>query len=585
MTLQVASFLPVSKGIIDTGNPSLDLTGAVRSMKGFRLVGANKIVTRDGSTVALTLKDDQGSPADVTSVCGVWQYKDRAVAVAHSTNTNKVYLYLLKSDLSDWYDGTAGTLQGSTTPHPAVVIWSSITIAPDVFVAEGLGFLYIAHAQGIDSSALNFPTKQWDGTYAVALTTLKMSGTDGSSAGTDDCYANGCIAYQDALWVWGYGTGNTTATAYRPELARFSPPSFGNFQTSDSLTLGNRVRSDREHIISGGLAGNALILQGTYITSRIIGYGRASWTREIVDESSGITGPKAGVSDDAYWYYWSAQGPMRIGPQGPPEPLYEAVAGLVSQVVNPEKIAASRDVPNNLVMFHVDTGSGVRTRAAYHTLRNFWITANDDDGVVIKATGEVAPVISSTSAGVAPPAGPPTALNTTQIGGRVATLNWTAGDATAQTQVEYQLNGASIFTVVTTLAAGIASYQLTGLNPLTDYNWRVAHVRAGQFSAYGGPLAFTTTNQLLAPTNLSLTEVSSGVIGVSWTNSEPSANTEVYAQGPGGGGYVLKYTAVPGQASANIAISGTGAWQVEIRHVEGGFTSSVYDGPNTITIV
>src|SRR5690348_12347866 len=270
-------------------------------MKGFNVIGANKLVTRAGNSVALTLKDDVG-PSNITTVCGVWQYKDRAVAIGHSSVTQKVYLYLLKSDLSDWYNGAAGALQGSTSPQPAIIVWTSVATAPDVFVAEGLGFLYVAHAQGIDSSALNFATRQWDGTYPAAFTNLKMSGSSGS-AGTDDGYCNGAIAFHDALWVWGYGTGNTTATAYRPELLRFSQPDFAAFQTADSITIGNRVRSDREKVVSAGIAGDALIVQGTYITSRILGYGRESWEKEIVDESSGITGPKAGVSDDAFWYY------------------------------------------------------------------------------------------------------------------------------------------------------------------------------------------------------------------------------------------------------------------------------------------
>lgn len=580
LTLDTLPFLPLVKGVWDSGNPSVGLTGAVRAMKGFNIIGANKLTTRGGNAVSLTLKDDAGTPADVTSVCGVWQYLDKAVAVGHSTVTDKAYLYLLSADLTDWYDGTAGSLQGTTSPEPAVVIWSSISTAPDVFVSEGLGFLYIAHSQGIDSSALNFPTKQWDGTYPVALTNLKGSGT-GGTAGTDDIYANGCIAYQDHLWIWGYGSGNTVADAYRPELARFSQPDFAALQSSDSLTLGNRVRSDREKIISGGLAGNALILQGTYITSRVTGYGRLSWFREIVDESSGIVGPKAGVSDDTYWYYWSAQGPLRIASEGKPEPLYEPLMGLVSQVVNPEKIVAARDVPNNLVVFHVDTGSGIRTRVAYHVLRNIWITTTDDVGLVIKSAGEVAPVVSSIATGVAAPSGPPTTPSTTAVGATTATANWAAGDTAASTQVEYRVQGTSTWTVATTVAPGVTSYAFSGLTLGVSYEWRAAHVRGGQYSAYLGPSAdtqFTTVTTLQPPTNLAANCILSGNITASWMNSgESGVSTEIYVDSS------LVQTANPGESNKTFAAT-NGSHDVTIRHVKSGCNPSSFVGPANVVV-
>ena len=88
----------------------------MRSAAGWLLTGANKLSTRAGTSVALTLKDDAGSPANVTSVCGIWQYKDRAVAIGHSTSTNKAYLYILAADLSGWYDST-GALTSDTNPE------------------------------------------------------------------------------------------------------------------------------------------------------------------------------------------------------------------------------------------------------------------------------------------------------------------------------------------------------------------------------------------------------------------------------------------------------------------------------------
>jgi len=583
--LQTAPFGPLAKGVVDSGNPSLELTGAVRALKGFNLTGANRLSTRAGSAVALTLKDDAGSPANVTSVCGIWQFRDRAVAIAHSSSTNKCYLYVLAADLTGWYDST-GALTSNTTPQPAGVLWTAITTAPDVFVAEGLGTLYVAHAQGVDSSSLNFATRTWPGTYPVVISDFAA---DLDGTGSKSIYANWVISYQNHLWFGGFGSGNAVASAYRPEFARFSTPSFGTPAASDSITLGNRVRSEREHGISAGLAGNALILQGTYITTRVTGYGRESWYREIVDESSGITGPKAGVSDDAYWYYWSAQGPMRIGSQGPPEPLYDSVMGLVGSVVNPEKIVAGRDVPNNCIYFHVDTGLGIRVRATYHVRRNIWLSTSDDIGLAIKACGEVTPVVSSTAAGVAAPSGPPTTPSTTNVGATTATANWVAGDSAASTQVEYRVQGSSSWTVATTVAPGITAYTFSGLTLGVSYEWRVAHVRAGQYSSYLGPSVdtqFTTVTTLQPPTNLAANEILAGNITVSWTNSgESGVSTEIYFQGPVSHTFLLKDTASPGVSSRTIAVTeGNGSYDVEIRHVKSGANPSSFAGPVTVVV-
>lgn len=592
MPLTTLPFLPFTKGVIDSANSSLELTGAVRAMKGWNLIGANKLTTRAGDAVALTLKDDAGTPANVTSVCGVWQFKDRAVAIAHSTSTSKAYLYVLKSDLTDWYNGTTGALVGNTSPQPAVVIWTSITTAPDVFVAEGLGTLYIAHASGVDAAALNFATKSWNGSFAVALTTLTAD-LDTSGA-AEDLYFNGVIAFQNHLWAWGFGAGTTATTGYDPSKARFSAPSFGAFAASDSITIGNKVKSDRERIISGGLAGNALILQGTYITSRVTGYGKSSWFRQIVDESNGIVGPKAGVSDGGYWYFWSPRGPCRIAESGDIEMLDEPVRALVASVVNKEKIVAGRDIDTSQVFFLVDTGSGVRTKVAYHTRRNVWITTSDDTGLAMRACGEVNPVVGSTSAAVSGPSGAPSGASTTEIGVTTAKANWTNGDSAASTQVEYRLQGATSWTVVTTVAAGVTSYTFSGLSDVTAYEWRVAHLKNGQYSSYLGPSAstrFTTSTTLLAPTNLVLSEVSITTVYATWTNSaESGTSTEVYSAGPSAslpadGDFVFKQNVGTGGSSATVTVASDfagGTYWIRIKHTRSGNSSAALD--NSITL-
>lgn len=583
MPLQQTAFLPLTKGVVDAGNPSLDLTGAARAAKGVVYQGAHKLVTRPGTALALTLLDDQASPANVTSVCAVTPFADRALAVAHSTVTNKAYLYVLKASMDDWYNA-AGALQGTTSPKPVGTLWSSITVAPDVTIAEGLGVAYIAHAQAQDLSGLYFATRTWDGT------TLADFAADLDGGGSHAIFALWVAPFHQHLFFGGFGSGTVAgSTAYRPELIRYSTPNFGTPQASDSFTIGLRVRSDREHTLVGGLAGDALIVQGSYLTSRITGYGRASWFREIVDDTYGVTGPKAGVSDKGYWYCWTHRGPARFASQGPIEPLWDAIAGLVATVINPEKIVATTDPDRDLVIFTVDTGTGVRTRVSYDTRRNVWLGPDDDWGVAIRGGGVVDPVLSSTASGVGAPTGAPTTASTTAIGSTTATANWVAGDASASTQVEHRVQGTTTWTVDTTVAAGITSYTFSGLTLGVAYEWRCAHVKAGQYSSYLGPSAatqFTTNNQLQPPTGLTLSEVSVSKIAVSWTNSgEAGVSTEIYVQSPGTVGYNLVYTAPVGASSAQVGVdAGAGTYQVEIRAVKSGSTPSNYDGPNSIAL-
>src|SRR5690349_14335272 len=160
MPLTQAAFGPFQSGVLDTANPSQPLAGILKSALGVRYTGGGKLATRDGSRVVLTLKDDQGSPADVTSVIALAPFSDSALAVAHSTVTSKVYLYRLASTMDDWYDAT-GALQGTTSPHPVGVLWTSVTTAPDVTIAEGLGVAYLAHSEPVVGSTLTFATRSF----------------------------------------------------------------------------------------------------------------------------------------------------------------------------------------------------------------------------------------------------------------------------------------------------------------------------------------------------------------------------------------------------------------------------------------
>lgn len=662
---------PFSRGVIDRANASLSQAtgGALQRARGVIYSGAARLSARGGTLTKLTLYDDAGSPAQITSVVAVVQFADRALAVAHSTATNKVYLYVLAADLSGWYN-SAGVLQSNASPQPIAALWVSTATSPDVTVTEGLGVAYIAHTAAADGTSLAFPMRQYDpnatavsitsitrssstatattaaahklatgdkvtiagavqteynGTVTVTVTsattfTYTVSGTPATPAtGTitmlayitnvvsdldgdtsaEALYALGCIAFQQHLWIWGVGSGTTASNHFRPELARFSQPNFAlPFQSSDSLTFGNRVRSNREKIVGGAVAGNALFLGSPFGLTRITGYGRNTWFRQPLDNSFGFPGPKCMCVRKDTLYYWSSRGPLRCTSDSAPEPLWAAIEEAVASVINPQKVVAAYDESNDVVLFTYDAGSGVRALAIYDCTRDCWLGPDDDIGIVIRAAGSVTPVYASTAATVVGPDGPPTVAVTSGVGNTVATAGWTAGDVTAQTSLEIRRQNDIAWTAVL-VPAGVTSYQFTGLTPNVAYEWRAAHFEGGSYSSYLGPAVatqFTTQatgtggGQLNPPTNLSLrvsaNNPGSSTIAASWTNSgESGVATTVERRDVTHLGEWLEEGGVDSPtATAEMDVYTSGRYAVRVKHTKPSYTDSDYSAEVEIDV-
>ncbi len=126
-------------------------------------------------------------------------------------------------------------------------------------------------------------------------------------------------------------------------------------------------------------------------------------------------------------------------------------------------------------------------------------------------------------AGLLGPLGAPTNLSSSApTTGQVA-LNWTNGDATAQTQI---YRGGSL---VTTVSAGITSFTNTGLANFTGYSYYVVHIKNNILSANSNTSSVTTLPA--PPSNLSYTANSTSQLTLSWTNGDNSATTTIYRNG------------------------------------------------------
>jgi len=589
--------------VVDKAQSSQAIPGAARYLRNWRFSGANKMTIRAGTRVAFTLQDDAGTPAPITDVCALQPFADGALAVGYSSTTQKAYLYRFDASMTVWTD-SGGTTHTTTTPTPVGVLWTGVTETPEVTIAEGLGTAYIAHTAAMTSGAFQFATKTFvDSTRAVASLSVDLQ--DGSGAVT--IYFMGVVSFQQHLWGWGFGATGTIGSAYRPEMARFSQPIFGTtpslLSVADSITLGNRVRSLRETIVGGYVAGQSLFLGGPYLVSRITGYGRSSWYKQPLESSYGFVSHKCAVAVGGTLYWWSPRGPVRCSGDDPTagvEPLFDRIQALCDTVVNPQNVVAGFDIQTDTVIFSFDTGSGVRTWAGYDVRRDVWVGPDQDWGVTLRAMGTVSPIYVPTASAPLGPGGPPTTPSTTGVGATTATANWVAGDALAATQVEVQQQSGGSWVVEGTVGAGLNAYTFSGLSSGVAYQWRAKHVKDGISSTYLGPVTatqFTTTaagGTLNPPTSPAVvaTDDSGNALdlftdhancNVTWNNSgETGADTIVEMDS--GSGYVQQADQPPGSSSCTIVVTASGTYNFRMKHTRVGYTDSAYTTPVSVTV-
>lgn len=585
MPLPTKTLGPFLGGVTDSANP-LVVEGkkAVRYARNCLMDGVGRLIVRAGTQLALTLKDDQGSPATVTSVVALVPFGDGALAVGHSTVTSKFYLYWLKDDLTDWYNSSK-VLQGTTNVLPVAVLWTAAATPAQVLIAEGLNVAYLAH----NNAGTSFKTQQFDTTVTPAVLSAFQANLDGG--GLKDTYFRGVVSFQQHLWGWGYGS-QAAGDNDRPELLRFSTPFFGAMSQADSFAVGHRVRSIREKIVLAVVAGELLFVGTNFSIWPIAGFGRNSWDKSRpIDDSYGFAGVRAAAAGpNGYLYYWSHRGPLRVLGYGPPEPLWPRVAATIVGVVNEQTVVCGYDPNVDQIVWLYQSPSSLRVSAlcAYDVLREAILGPDGDVGLGVGVASFIAPVFGVAAPG---PAGAPTTPSTTAIGTTVATANWVNGDSAPETvsQLEYRTpQGSGTWTIASsTIPSGTTSFQLTGLTGLTAYEWRLKHIRNGISSGYLGPVAgtqFVTTGVLNPPTNCVLALAGPFYDHVTWVNSgESGVSTEVWYGKIGG--ETLQVTVSPGVAGAYVSAggSGVGTYDALVRHVRTGSTPSTFAPSNSVS--
>ena len=518
MPFATKRFGPFQAGVTDAANPLLlDGQPALRFARNAVLDGMGRLIARFGTTVALTLMDDQGSPAPVTGVCQVTPFADGALAVGWSSITQKCYLYWLKDDLTNWYNANK-VLQNTLTPAPVAVLWSGVTTVPDITIAEGLNVAYIAHY----FPGTSFQTRQFDTTVSPAVLGDYQANLDGT--GLKQTFFRGVVSFKQHLWGWGYGS-QAVNDGFRPELIRFSTPFFAPMAQSDNFAVGNRTRSVRESIVLAIVAGEALYIGTNFSIWPVTGFGRNSWDKSRpADDSYGIAGPHAAVAGpNGVLYYWSHRGLLRIQGYGPPEPLWPRIAQVIRGVVNDIFVCLAYDQSTDQVLvFYQDQTSGIISRlCAYDTIRNVFLGPDGDVGISVGCAGLVTPGLVNVPTGLPGPAGPPTGASTVAIGSTVATAEWADGDLSPDCLAQIEHRAApGVFGVAT---GGSSTTLVDTAQAWTPNQW------AGQQVTVVSGTGAVESRTILSNTATTLT-ISVGTDGQAWTAPDATSHYAILPQ-------------------------------------------------------
>lgn len=471
-------------GLVQDAEPGSVGIGTIAEGENFVPTASGLQKTRGGSRLMLTLKDDQGTPAELTHVCLLKPFTPvGVVAIGWSDTQNKHYAHRLTSEI-DFFTGVEATSRVSLTAAPSAS-WNNGSSPARPVAAELFEKLFIADATASYASRNELLSLDSAGTVLNPLFSF-----DGGAAESLRPY---CLEeYNGVLFIAGYGDGGAED---RPEVVRHSllatsPDAATGFDKNAYVLLGakgQRVTAMRK--------GRGLLLCAKeHELYRITGFGRAypGWQYQVdtVQQTLGlgISNPHGLTFAEGYWYGVGPQGPLRTDGFN-----VESLAGPRQRgwraINKPENAFVTYHPERRLILFglHPTQTSGSRS-ATYPWLlwtwdieREVWQTDWKMGADFFMATPVSVTVGSSASIG---PSAPPSAPNNSAIGTGGYTANWTNGDATAETEVWEKEGAGGTWTLVTTVAAAVASYARTGRSNHTEYYWKVRHRKSGVTTVY-----------------------------------------------------------------------------------------------------
>ncbi|MDW8157637.1 MAG: fibronectin type III domain-containing protein [Bacteroidia bacterium] len=157
-----------------------------------------------------------------------------------------------------------------------------------------------------------------------------------------------------------------------------------------------------------------------------------------------------------------------------------------------------------------------------------------------------------------PPCGTPAGLTSSSITSTSASLSWNAVSGVISYDLEYKPSNSSTWTSVTGLTTN--SYNLTGLTPGTNYDWRVSATCGGGTSPFSTTANFSTTCPV--PTGMSTSGISASGATANW-NAVPGATSYNFRFRAVGASVWNTYsTAVPSYTMSGLNSGTNYEWQV-----------------------
>ncbi len=228
----------------------------------------------------------------------------------------------------------------------------------------------------------------------------------------------------------------------------------------------------------------------------------------------------------------------------------------------------------------------VTTAANVVSYSNTGLTAGTKYYYRIKAVNGSGTSVYTTEATATAMLSTPTSLVASSASTTGINLTWLDNSANETGyQIEQSLTTATGFSVINTTTANAASYSVTGLTPGTKYFFRIKAVNATGTSAYSAEA--NAVAQLMAPTNLIATTVSTGSISLAWTdNSSNETGFSIERSLSSGSGFaVVATTTANAVAYTNTGLTAGILYYYRVKAVNSGGISAYTSEANATTLL
>lgn len=491
-------------GLIEPGRAKLLRNGVI--------VGPGVIGQEADWLKADTCKNIAG-PVEGHGVCGIFPFAQQGGASAPSAGVafhfngtdGKVYLHQL-GELATILR-TLEAFATFTNPLP-----------PQVTAFEMFGKFYFVPYRPDEAASVRKGMGVFDpaGAGAIAFPTFVLGG--GAAAVLK--FRGIALHRGGTILGWGYRSESDIDQPHVLRYSKYGAPDTWVPDTTDTTAGAIDVGTLKLPIVACAMSGQYTIIgKETEVFSLDGDFSSQFYTRRIgVAHGPVSTVGMVEIPEAAVWM--ALKGPV-ISSNGNPIELLgvDRVQRRFLSYMDLTTCWAVHDADRQRVLWGMrrkDDEDGTLVTSPYLSELLWWDYARDAFGT----RGLPAPIFSlgtirGPGISLAGPTGVVSAITATNVAYTTVTIGWTPGDASSDVtfQVQYRVNGTSLWTDGGTTAPGVATKNLSGLSPATQYDVQVKQIRNGQSSAYVQSLALFTTTAVppapAAPANAAVLEIGS----------------------------------------------------------------------------